>query len=158
VGGPVKSTLLVDQGIVYGTSWGQEAFAMDVNTGKLIWKHPLKAKSQVSPVLFAKQTLLIVSDHKGDISALSLDKGTLMWSLKNSVVSQLSSPIVVKTKDQEWLVFACRTQQICLIDSSGKIVAAAATPGLFSGSPWVFDDHLYLSLNSGPVVSMKMVR
>jgi polyvinyl alcohol dehydrogenase (cytochrome) len=91
-GGDVSATPTVDGNAVYFPDWGGNLFAVEKDTGRLIWSHKISeydgiegAISRVSPVVDGKQ--VIIGDipnskqaHKG-ANVISVDRqtGTIQW-------------------------------------------------------------------------------
>jgi outer membrane protein assembly factor BamB len=157
VKGPVKSTINIQNGRGFGTSWGKELFSIDIQSGRLNWSAELNEKSQVSPAFSQSCNCLITSDRTGEIFAINADSGERIWTLPTVLKGQLSSPVLLKNNQQEKILFYCREKVLCLIDPRGKIEKTWPTRGTFTGSPFLDKDHLYLSYNEGPLESFKII-
>src|SRR5437899_5511077 len=91
-GGDVSATPTVDGDAVYFPDWGGNLFAVDKNSGSLIWSHKISeydgvdgAISRVSPALVGDQVILgdILSSnqvHNGaTVMAIDLKTGSHRW-------------------------------------------------------------------------------
>src|SRR5712671_7995258 len=91
-GGDVSATPTVDGNAVYFPDWGGNLFAVDKNSGKLIWSHKISeydgvdgAISRVSPAVNGNQVIIgdILSSNKvhngANVISVDRESGTLRW-------------------------------------------------------------------------------
>jgi len=94
-GGDVSATPTVDGDAVYFPDWGGNLFAVDKNSGRLIWSHKISdydgvdgAISRVSPAVDGNQVIIgdILSGNKvhNGANVISVDRetGTVRWMTK----------------------------------------------------------------------------
>src|ERR1700738_2245939 len=91
-GGDVSATPTVDGNAVYFPDWGGTLFAVEKDTGRLIWSHKISeydgvtgAISRVSPAVDGNQVIIgdILSGNKvhngANVMAVDRESGTLRW-------------------------------------------------------------------------------
>jgi outer membrane protein assembly factor BamB len=67
-------------GVVYGVTLDPgQAFALRARDGKVLWRHPLPARSETSPVIHNDR--VIVGSESGDLFALDTKSGGVRWQV-----------------------------------------------------------------------------
>ncbi|MFN8943301.1 MAG: PQQ-binding-like beta-propeller repeat protein [Pseudobdellovibrionaceae bacterium] len=161
--GHIKSTPWVDEGHSYITSWGNEIFKVDHKTGALAWRAELENKSQVSPALSKKHGVVFVADSGGKMYGLSESTGDILWTQESDLKFQISSPVVLKTPQDEKFLFFCQKAKVCLINHKGKIEKTWPVDGFFTGSLFLIDvdpgegtSKLPMAFNEGHLVQYEL--
>ncbi len=151
VGGEVKSTIIVNQGTGYATSWGRNLTAFDVKSSKILWVVTLNADSQSSPVFLENRKIIFVVDKSGQGIGVNANTGKTEWTNNFQIENQISSPIVVQFLKQEAILLYCKKQVVCLISDKGRVLNQWPVSGHFTGSPVIRKDRLYLSYDEGGI-------
>ncbi len=151
VGGEVKSTILVNQGIGYATSWGSDLTSFDLKSSKVLWIATLNAESQSSPVYLENRKIVFAVDKSGQGIGVNASTGKTVWINNFDLENQISSPIVVQFLKQEAILLYCKKQVVCLISDQGKVLNQWPVSGHFTGSPVIKNDRLYLTYDEGGI-------
>ena len=153
VGGEIKGTPLLHDGVVYVSSWAQKLHALDIKTGQPRWEAPLTGASQSSPTLIPDSDVLVVGDAKGALHGVDRRTGRRRWLIPGEG-AVMSSALAVQTgrdnvKSGPWLAWiGCGTDGLCAVDArAGRVVQRVPLAGQLTGVPVAFDGALYLSLN-----------
>jgi polyvinyl alcohol dehydrogenase (cytochrome) len=108
--GDVSVTPTVDSTAVYFPDWGGNMYAVDRNTGKLIWTHTIATYNGVSgsvsrnsPAIYGKDIIFgdvqsTTKPHSGaNVIAVSRDTGTIHWMTKvdSHLAAVITGPPVV---------------------------------------------------------------
>lgn len=153
VGGPVKSTMVLFEGHLYGTTWGKEFIKLNASTGTIEWVTPVSETSQVSPVILKGSKIVVGATKDGILYGIDSQTGSIVWEQKPNIKSQISSPIVLRSGEKEKVLYYCSTNNFCLLNSKGILEKTWSVEGEFTGSPLVIDNQMYLLFNDGPLVS-----
>jgi outer membrane protein assembly factor BamB len=135
-----------DQGRVFVASYQDGLYALDGQTGAVLWKSP---QTGVTSLLPGGDVLFIAGD--GQVSAVLRDGGRTLWSipLKEKAARQplfVGGLVVVPT--QEDLLF---------IDPAEGKIARAWDPGKgVSATPVTSDGRLYILSNYGSVFALRL--
>ncbi len=84
--GEVCSSLSLSGTVLYAGS-DDGAYALDANTGKVIWKREIDSQVKYSPVVY-KDSIIVVSDF---LYCLNKDNGNTVWKFQNTCKN---SPVV----------------------------------------------------------------
>ena len=155
--GPIKSTIWIDENVGYVSTWGKQLIKFNIENGNIIWSEKLNLKSQVSPALSKKYGIVMIADQGGVMYGFDQKLGRSVWKNVQSVDSQISSPVVIKNKNDELFLFNCKLYKMCLLHpKTGQIINEFDIDGRFTGSPVVNNNMMYLSMNNGSVLSYKV--
>jgi outer membrane protein assembly factor BamB len=74
----LRGGMAASEGIVYIATGYAELLAVDVNTGKILWRSPLPAPVHATPTIEGNKLFLVTVDN--EIYAYGLPTGTLLWN------------------------------------------------------------------------------
>lgn len=159
---PVKGSLTYHEGALYFGAWDGLLHKIDARTGLLIWKKPLKGRSQSSPVVFARLGLIALasgSENGGGVQALRLDTGEVAWrqELPGKVRLLGSGTGVIDARTQrEVLWIGCESDKLCALDAqSGRVLQEISLEKNLTGVPTVDRDRVYVALDEGGLVAFR---
>lgn len=148
----IKSTPLIFQKKVYYTSWGPELAANNLRTGMPEFSLPLKSSPNSSPALL-KTSIITMDRHQ--LYQVSFD-GKLLKTLDIHNTVHKGSPLVVRSGQQEQILFVCSDKNLCRADSSlSKVKIVFNGASLISAVPFVYKDFLILAENDGSLILLK---
>jgi outer membrane protein assembly factor BamB len=155
--GPLKSTAWIDSESGYISGWGKELLKVDLKSGLQIWKANIGSRSQVSPALSEKYNIILVANFPGDTFGIAKDTGEIVWTVKNKIASQKSSPVVLQIKNEQYFLFFCADQRLCLIHpQDGKLIKSWKINGDYTGSLYIRENILYLAMDQGSVAAYSL--
>jgi outer membrane protein assembly factor BamB len=158
LGGPIKGTAMIWDGTVYFSSWDKNYYAYDIKTGRKRWSTFMGGRNQTSLTLVPGTESGIANTKAGDITALNLNDGSILWRLKHGDPNHQFSILVTQDPDRkgEFLAWSrCKEVQLCILDGkTGKLIRNMALPGPFTGVPFAWKNRIYISLdkNHGLVI------
>jgi len=145
------SPIVVDDRI-YGMNNDAVFFALDTDTGKVIWKKQPGALNASSPV-YHRGVLYAVTLEPGQVFALRARDGKLMWQADLPGRSE-SSPALYKGK----LIFGCECASVFAYDAkTGKQVWETSTSGEVKAAPAIADGKVYVGDYAGEFYAMNAV-
>ena len=155
LGGPIKGTGLLRNGILYVTSWGRNLVAINPSNGRKLWSASLPGRSQSSPVDVPGADVLVVSSHDvGSVNGVRPSDGKILWQIKAKEVEGMNSGVSVRAaKNGKYYVWTiCEGTTLCALEpKTGKVLAKYELNQLLTGVPAIFDGKLYLALDKGSV-------
>jgi outer membrane protein assembly factor BamB len=86
-GGPVESSLLLENGVLYFGSWDHNIYAVNARTGRKLWSY--QADDQVNTSAAFDHGTVFIADDAGSVYALKAATGRLRW--KSSSTDQFGS-------------------------------------------------------------------
>jgi outer membrane protein assembly factor BamB len=137
---------------IYGMNNDSLFFALDADTGKVLWKrHPGELNAS-SPV-YHKGILYAVNMEPAHVFALRARDGKVVWSKPLPGRSE-SSPVIYKGK----LIFGCECASVLAYDAkTGKQVWATSTEGEVKAAPAVADGKVYVGDYAGEMYAFNAV-
>jgi outer membrane protein assembly factor BamB len=145
------SPIVVD-GRIYGMNNDSLFFALDADTGKVLWKKQTGNLNASSPV-YHKGTLYAVNLDPGQVFALRARDGKTVWS-KSLPGRSESSPAIYKGK----LIFGCECATVFAFDAkTGKQVWATPTAGQVKAAPAIADGKVYVGDYAGEMYAINAV-
>ena len=149
----IKSTALVNEGVVYITSWDVYLYAINISTGKSIWTHHSGYRSMSSPTIDPENKIVYYGNHGGKIYAINANTGKRKWVHTTGDRIQ-SSPTLVK--DTNTLIIGSNDSNIYLLDATtGRLKQKIPLLSGLSGVPVTVGEHLYVFDNLGYLYSFK---
>lgn len=160
MGGAIKGTPLIFENTVYAGSWGKEFCAFDVRSGSQLWCKSMSGNVQASAALEpASGDLIVLSATPSTLYRLAARDGRVLWKKKKPLGREgLSSPVILKSSQgSAQLLAPCKKKTLCLIDlENGDDLAEVDLPQSLSGVPSIFKDEIFLALDMGGVLRLKM--
>jgi outer membrane protein assembly factor BamB len=145
------SPIVVDDRI-YGMNNDTLFFALDADTGKVLWKKQPGKLNASSPV-YHKGILYAVNLEPGQVVAMRARDGKMMWSKPLPGRSE-SSPAIYKGK----LIFGCECATVFAFDAkTGKQVWATETAGEVKAAPAIADGKVYVGDYAGEMYAINAV-
>jgi outer membrane protein assembly factor BamB len=137
---------------IYGMNNDTLFFALDADTGKVLWKKQPGKLNASSPV-YHKGVLYAVNLEPGQVFAMRARDGKIMWS-KSLPGRSESSPAIYKGK----LIFGCECATVFAFDAkTGKQVWATPTAGEVKAAPAVADGKVYVGDYAGEMYAINAV-
>ena len=128
-------------GIIYVSSLDKNVYALDSETGDVIWQAPLAGASASTPIVNEAANLLYVGSFDGLFHAFELDSGTESWSAETTDwiwgTAELYNDVVY---------FADMSGNVLAIDANnGEPVWAAQVPESSQAKPLVSQEKLFIA-------------
>ena len=137
---------------IYGMNNDTLFFALDTDTGKVLWKKQPGKLNASSPV-YHKGILYAVNLDPGQVFAMRARDGKMMWS-KSLPGRSESSPAIYKGK----LIFGCECSTVFAYDAkTGKQVWATPTEGEVKAAPAIADGKVYVGDYAGEMYALNAV-
>ncbi len=149
--GEVKSTPLVLGDRVFFSDWGARLHCLEVQSGKEVWMKNLTFASQVSASYAPKAGLIIIGDSLGYVYGINPETGTPKWHVKFTMTKLLSSPVVVLSPEEDFLISCSDTEACWMRAGDGKLLSKISLGHRLSGVPFIRENEIYFSLNEGPL-------
>jgi outer membrane protein assembly factor BamB len=147
LGGAIKSTPLLSEGKLYVSAWSGKLHSLDAHSGDELWSVDLGAKSQSSPSFFPGTDILALGNHAGELLGISAKEKKIIWRLKYQEEALLASALALK-KNPSSILIGCKVNQLCEINSSGKILQELALEAPVDGMPVAYGDQIFASERS----------
>jgi outer membrane protein assembly factor BamB len=137
---------------IYGMNNDALFFALDADTGKVLWKrHPGQLNAS-SPV-FHNGVLYSVNLEPGHVFALRARDGKVVWSKPLPGRSE-SSPVIYKGR----VIFGCECATVFAFDAkTGKQVWSTPTAGEVKAAPALADGKVYVGDYAGEMYAINAV-
>jgi outer membrane protein assembly factor BamB len=140
-------TLLPDRGLVVFGAWSGKVYALDEDTGEMVWEHPTGGSMMASTAVLPSAGIVYAASPTGKLFALDARSGQSVWTV--DVGAHLySSPAV--SGDGRAVVFGA---------GDGNIIAVSATTGetmwrqhlgaMVTGSPTLVGNRIYVTTHKG---------
>jgi outer membrane protein assembly factor BamB len=143
---------IVVNDVVYGMNNDALFFALDADTGKVLWKKQTGELNASSPV-YNKGILYAVNLEPGQVFALRARDGKTVWSQPLPGRSE-SSPAIYKGK----LIFGCECASVFAYDAkTGKQVWQTSTQAEVKAAPAVADGKVYVGDYAGEMYALNAV-
>jgi outer membrane protein assembly factor BamB len=156
--GPIKGTPMIWDGTVYFSSWDKHYHAYDIKTGEERWSTFMGGRIQSSLTLVPGINIGLTNTKVGDITALNLTDGEILWRLRHGDRNHMFSLLVTQDPKRpgEYLAWSrCKRFQLCTLDAkTGKLLHNLDLPGSFTSVPFAWEDRVYISLdkNQGMII------
>jgi outer membrane protein assembly factor BamB len=126
-------------GKLYAVNNNGTAFALDANTGKLLWKRSIGRLNASSPTYY-KNHLYIVNLVPGHVVKLDAKSGKLIWKRRLPGRAESSPAVIGNT-----LYFGCENDQLFALSThSGRLRWATTLGGPVKSAPAYRDGVLYV--------------
>lgn len=159
ISGAAKTTPVISNGFAYLANSKNELTAVEVATGKLIWKAELESPSRTSAIVLKNSNLVVVADEKANVYAFHRDSGVKKWSLKFNFKSAfISSPVLISAAKVEKILIGCDEQTLCLISDFGHVDKRWPLQGHLTATPYVTANSIYLSYDEGGVERLNFLQ
>lgn len=143
----VKTTPAAYNDVAYIGSHDGNIYALQIATGKLVWKKNFANKIFTSVSVDSDLGLGITTVDKS-IIAFDLTTGEVRWSQAGGQDRNVSSSLIVKTPKEDLVLAACKESSLCAYDiKKGRELFAVPMKGVLSSMPSIFNDSLYVSLD-----------
>ena len=137
-------------GRLYFVNNNGQAFALDADTGKVIWERSVADLNASSPT-YARGRLYIATLVPGKILALDAKTGKTIWNRSLPGRSE-SSPVVVGHK----VIFGCENSQLFAVSTrNGKTKWTADLAGPVKAAPAYRDGTIYVGDYGGEMSAVK---
>lgn len=148
----IKCAALIHADRAFFSSWDGYIYAVNSDTGALIWKTALDQGGSMScPSINADGTLLAATGYKENF-VLHTKDGKILWQkeIANRTTRAQASPLIISYGQQEAVAMLCKEKAVCLYDlKSARELQALPLQGDFSGSVVYYKQHLLLA-TTGP--------
>ena len=147
--------LVPDSGRLYANDDSGNLLALEVATGKRIWRRPLKVETHAS--LDATATLLVLGTTEGKLLAQSAEDGSELWRAELS--SEILAPPrisagVVLTRTLDGKLFAHEASGGGELWNYESKVPALTLRG--TSSPEVNGEYVYSGLDTGKLLALQL--
>jgi outer membrane protein assembly factor BamB len=153
-----RATPLVAEGRIYTLGAEGSLHCLDLDSGKVLWKHSLLEEYQApknffgvgtSPLLERDLLLINVGGPGAGIVAFARDTGKQVWKATEELASY-SSPVAATIHGTRHVFFLTREGLVSVDPASGKVHfskrwRARSFASVNAATPVVVDDHLFLS-------------
>lgn len=141
--GPVfSSPALAGNRVLVGSDDGS-LHALDVETGAIVWSHPIGAKVRATPAVSGE--VAIVGDFGGRLVAVRVDDGTRLWTRELGFTLYSSACI-----SGQRVVVGSHEGQVHGLDlATGEVVFSARTRGPVIGSAAALGDRFLIGSTDG---------
>ncbi|MCX6815092.1 MAG: PQQ-binding-like beta-propeller repeat protein [Candidatus Aenigmarchaeota archaeon] len=140
IGGSIFATPVVKDGVVYVGACDKNFYAVDAETGRVLWRFP--TSNAILSTAFLDGNMLYFGSFDGCLYAISTS-GRLVWKFASGD-KIFSDPLVWKDR----IYFGSRNGNVYALEkSSGKIAWVFSTGGPISSSPVVHEGTLYIGSN-----------
>lgn len=141
-GGAIKSTVAVNGGVVYVTSWSGSLNAINISSGISIWTHIGGYRSMSSPTITPDGSMIYYGDHGGNFYAVNSSTGERIWSYQTGE-RIMSSPTLVHSTGT--VIIGSHDGYVYLLDSAtGDLKQKLGLNSGLTSVPVTVDDHLYV--------------
>lgn len=139
---------VIKDGIIYVVSYQGNLSAIELNSGKLLWQHPLSSLSGLA----VSETTVFVTDTTGRLWSFDKETGTVNWRQTQFETRRLSGPAVIDNyvvvaDDEGYIHWLAQKDGHSVsrqfFDESGVNVA-----------PIVEDDLVYVVSRNGTIVAL----
>lgn len=158
LGGPIKGTASLKDGIAYVSSWDKHLHAIDTQKGEKLWSLFMGGRIQTSLSLVPDSSIGITNNKMGEIVGIDLKKGVILWRLIHGDTNSMSSVLITPgpNKKNPYLAWArCKNTELCTLNAeSGQLLQQLSLPGTFTSVPYAYKNQIWISLdkNAGLVV------
>ncbi|HEX2529482.1 MAG TPA: PQQ-binding-like beta-propeller repeat protein [Geminicoccus sp.] len=159
---PLRGSPAVVDGRVLVISADNQSFALDGQTGELVWQHT--APGEIAAILggstpAAAQGIVIVPYSSGEVNALSLETGIPIWTetvlrpRRTLAIAAISDIDGLPVIDRDRVFVGGTGGEIAAFDlaSGGRIYELTAAT---EQTPWPAGDFVYLLSDRGEVICM----
>ena len=127
-----------------------EAFALDADTGKIVWQRDIAELNASSPA-YSKGKLFVVNLDPGQVVSLDAKTGKTLWERPLPGRSE-SSPMVIGDK----VIFGCENGEMFAVSANtGKTKWSTQLGGEIKAAPAYRDGTLYVGDYSGTMSAVK---
>ena len=136
-------------GVLYVNTFKGDTFAIDAETGKVIWKKVSRAPKPSTPAIAGDK--LIVSSKDGTVTALTRKSGKLVWQIRTHAKVE-SSPAVAEGT----VFFGATDGRLFAVDAdTGRIRWAFDTGGRINSSPSLAEGRVCITTYAGSVFCLR---
>lgn len=122
--------------IIFVNCMDKHIYALDEITSKIIWKCKLDYPPMKSPVTYKNYVLVTAGDH---IYCIDIKKGTILWSRKEGISVQLSTPIVIGGI----VYYGSRKFFYARLINNGHLVWKNEKVKIYGGTPIYWNKKIY---------------
>jgi hypothetical protein len=140
---PISSPVTVDSTGVFFTTYDRSIYRLDLDSGRLMWRHRTPAELKDSPVLIGEQVFQYLPGT--GLRAVDLDTGLEEWTHSDGVAVISSTPQVVHLLDRSG-----RIQALDLND--GRVQKSAVATDVELVSTNVASSAMYLANRHGRIM------
>jgi len=136
-GGPIKSSPVIDAGLVFVGSADANIYAIDLEKGKQVWAYKTADAVEATPCIVAGS--LFVGSADGFLYALDAKTGSLRWKYKTDG-QILGAANWTRSPDGQniWILVGSYDNKLHCVDSgTGKVVWTYQTESFVNGAPAV---------------------
>ena len=151
IGGAVRSSPVVDEGLVFVGSDDFKLYCLDQNSGAVVWSFTTEGAIESSSAVF--EGLVFVGSNDGKLYCLDKASGSFRWSYR-TMGRVSSSPAVYGYR----VVFGSENQRVyCLNAQDGTLVWSYRTEGPIHSSPAIADNRVFVGSSDGKVYCLDLV-
>ncbi len=154
----VDATPVIEDGVIYTASFDGAVYAVDLATGRSIWRTDRK---NASPLTLLDGRLYLGASEHG-LYCLSKESGVVLWhvDLYEQFWDQKEGVLGVPIPYQyRYLVFSASGSGLYFVDTQDQALVARFTPGTGIGStPAVHGQMVYALANDGYLYALALAR
>jgi outer membrane protein assembly factor BamB len=146
----IRNTPLYHNDIVYIGSYDRNLYALDANSGRMIWKSPTEAGITTKPAIFEHSIFVGSEDH--NLYALSDRTGAVDWKYTTGDAIRSSPRInnkVIYVGSDDGCMHAISA-------TSGHLLWKAETSGSIRSTVYIDEDRLYFGGEEGEFYCMEV--
>jgi len=141
-----------DKSVCYGGTANQ-AFAIDAQSGKLLWQKPVFAGQFTGNMAFG-DSMLFATTSDNRVCAVNPTDGTCVWSFDEAK----APPCIPLARDGIVYVGSLDTCVYALDARTGKLNWKLETGGRLCGQPCVVGEKLYCTSDDGSLTEIELPR
>jgi outer membrane protein assembly factor BamB len=149
--GQNKGTPMIFEDKVYFASWDKSYHALNIQTGDEVWNQFMGGRIQTSLSLAPELKMGITNTKMGDIAALDLNTGEILWRLRHGDGNHQFSILITEDSKRpgQYLAWSrCKENNLCVLDAkTGQLIQKVELPGTFTSVPFAYKDKIYISLD-----------
>lgn len=151
IGGAVRSSPAVDEGLVFVGSDDFKLYCLDQNSGAVVWSFTTEGAIESSSAVF--EEFVFVGSGDGKLYCLDKASGSFRWSYQ-TMGRVSSSPAVYGYR----VVFSSENQRVyCLNAQDGTLVWSYRTEGPIHSSPAIANNRVFVGSSDGKVYCLDLV-
>lgn len=158
-----NSTPVIEGKYLYSVGSLGKVHCYDKKSGKVIWSHYLYSKNNkpelesycYSPIVYGKTIILLAKHNSPDgkanraLVALDLKSGKKRWESLKRFKTSFSSPIIIKFKGKDYLVYADHSGLTGMNPLDGKVIWHHPVGGSIITPVWNGKDMILYSSGGG---------
>jgi outer membrane protein assembly factor BamB len=154
--GPVKGTAALVGDTVYAASMKGALYALDVESGAVVWERRLDGTSRSSPTYVPDEELIVVGSDDGSVNAFERATGAPRWKLRSKAPNLIASATATRDPVRGWvLLTACGEAEVCAVTArDGSVISRVELAAHLTGVPTLWRDSVFVSTDAGGGLSL----